>query len=373
MPRRSLSLVRTGRPHISPPLRTSRTGSERDDGRAADPMSRIGNRATGRLIGARPGPLRVGGVSDRFEAEAKAFSGRAPVPGRLPHAPGLRGVGADGSGRVSDDIADRIRGMRGGQPLPQSVKGPLEAQHRTGLGGIRIHTGPEAEALTSAVGARAMTLDNNIFYGRGSSPRDMSLTSEEVAHTMQQGAVPSTKPMGRAPKGVIQRDVPWSYAHKTTKKFAKGYKGKFDDVDMGAIKIMTPTSKKTLGTYGLFTCGGLAVAAKTSAGWYAGLHHMPGGSGDLVQAYNDIRGALDTAKGTGETFTEEARYLVPGTAFSEEKGEHFEQQVGAFDNDWRALAASYAGKGASAAAVVFERSWKLKGPSGLKAKFFTYG
>jgi len=357
MPRSMLSLARTGRPHIQ------RTPTARRPARAA-----IGNRATGRLLDRAEG-LRVGPVADRFEVEAKGHAGRAPVPGRRPYAPGLRDVGPGGGGRVSDDIAQRIRGATGGQPLPRSISQPLEAKHRTGLGGIRVHTGPEAEALTGAVGARAMTLDHNIFYGRGASPKDMGLTSEEVVHTMQQGAVPTSRSVGRAPKGVIQRDVSLSGKGISESKFQKNYYRTYDDVAMTGFKVMTPDSKKRVGTSGLFTCAGLVVAAKTGKGWVAGVHHMAGGSGDLPKAYKTLKGMVDEAAMPYGTVTEEVRYCIPGTATHAEKIVKFEKEVGTFDNDWRALAASYE-SGLDSIAVTLDLARKWHEPDALRVKFW---
>lgn len=363
MRRTPLSLARSGRPHMMRPVPVPQR-PQRERPIPGPPQA--GNRAMGRLLG--PGGLRVGGISDRFEAEAKGLAGRAPVPGRVPHAPGLSGVGGDGAGRVKDDIAARILGAGGGQPLPAAVRRPLEAEHRAGLGGVRMHTGPEAEALTRAVGARAMTLDHHIFYGRGASPRDLSLTSEEVVHTMQQGAVPTGRPVGRAPKGVIQRDVPMEGKTYSKKKFYKAYGKKYDDVGMGQFKIMTPDSKKTLGTYGMAPCAGLVVAANTPKGWCAGLHHLPGGTGDLVKAYETLKGMVDEAAKSYGGVTESVRYLIPGSSTKESIVTPFEEQIGTFDNDWRALAASY-GTGTTSIAVTFERFWKWHAPDGLKVRF----
>lgn len=364
MPRAMLTLARSGRPYMMHPRSMPDAGKGPQQGHG-DSTPSIGNRARGRLLGG----LRVGPVADGFEREAKGFAGRRATAGHLPRAPGLSAVGADGSGRVSDDIAARITGAEGGRPLPESVLRPLEAQHRTGLGSIRMHTGPEAEALTAAVGARAMTLNNHIFYGRGASPADMGLTGEEVAHTMQQRAVPTGRSMARAPEGVIQRDVPLSGERIGGRKFWSKYRGSYDDVNMTQFKVMTPDSKDTLGTTGLFTCIGLVVAAKTAKGWVAGLHHMAGGSGSLVTAYHTLTDMVNSAAASYGTVTERVRYAIPGTAYKASKLTEFEEQVGDFDNNWRAIAADY-GSGLQSIGVTLERSWKWMEPDQLKVKFW---
>jgi len=54
--------------------------------------------------------------------------------------------------------------------------------------------------LNRDLGAKAFTHKNHIFYGAGSSPNDMKLTTHEAVHTIQQGAV-QQKSVQRRNKG----------------------------------------------------------------------------------------------------------------------------------------------------------------------------
>lgn len=365
MPRRRFSFARTGRPHLERAAAPA-PAPERSPTPVSHPLASAGNHATGRLLAGGATPLRVGAAADRFEAEAKAMSGRSLDQGARARAPGLGEVSADGSGQVSPDLAARIRGATGGRPLPEGVKRLLEAEHRAALGGVRVHTGPEAEALTHAVGARAMTLDNRIFYGRGASPSDLSLTSEEVVHTMQQGATATGRSVGRAPKGVIQRDLTIESSHKSMDAYKKDYVGSYDTVMMGEYGVMTPDSKKSIGTTALATCIGLVVATETKKGWVAALHHAPGGSADLPEAYKILTGMVrDAARAYGGAG--ELKYLAfPGQRSKLEMIAKYEKSHGKLDNDWASISEFESGTSFGAVTLDKVKYWGWRKTPGLK-------
>lgn len=110
---------------------------------------------------------------------------RPPTPGgRERPRPRTPGHGTDPLHRV-------LQQPGAGTPLPaahrQRLQGPLGAE----LAGVRIHTGPEAEAAAAAIQARAFTSGRHIWLGPGESPSDLRLIAHEAAHTVQQGAVPA--------------------------------------------------------------------------------------------------------------------------------------------------------------------------------------
>ncbi len=84
----------------------------------------------------------------------------------------------------------------GGHAIDQAARRALEASYRTDLGGVRLHTDAAAASAAHALGAKAFTLSNDIWFGRGQyrpqHPEGRYLLAHEVAHTIQQ--------RGRAPK-----------------------------------------------------------------------------------------------------------------------------------------------------------------------------
>ncbi|MFO7563927.1 MAG: DUF4157 domain-containing protein [Enhygromyxa sp.] len=78
---------------------------------------------------------------------------------------------------------------RGGTPLPTQVRSFLEPRFGVGLGGIRMHTDSSANDLARQVNARAFTLGQDIFFGRGEvrphARNGMKLFAHEIAHTLQ--------------------------------------------------------------------------------------------------------------------------------------------------------------------------------------------
>ena len=145
---------------IGAPDRTSDVQSKSSFASAAEVASTVGNRNFTQMI------QRMG-------------DGGGILPGGLVHPDVQRAIdSASGSGR----------------PLEAQVMGDLESGFGTSLGSVRVHTGPQAEALNRAVSARAFTVGNDIFFGQGeykpSSPEGRELIAHETAHTIQQrGAV----------------------------------------------------------------------------------------------------------------------------------------------------------------------------------------
>jgi len=100
-------------------------------------------------------------------------------------APGSSGVGKRA---LTDGLVQRK--PSGGEPLPDPLRGRLESAAGAGLGGVRVHTGPESAAAAGSVGARAFALGQDIHFGAGEyTPGGHAgdhLIAHEVAHTVQQ-------------------------------------------------------------------------------------------------------------------------------------------------------------------------------------------
>ena len=122
---------------------------------------------------------------EQFVQPKEASSGGQapqPVPAQL-----AAGVGA-------------LRG--GGEPLSDSVRAYFEPRFGRAFSGVRLHTGPRADAAANAIGARAFTLGPTIAFARGEyAPATNSgrrLLAHELVHTLQQspngGGVVRRKP-----------------------------------------------------------------------------------------------------------------------------------------------------------------------------------
>lgn len=322
--------------------------------------------------------LVVGPATTPHEQEADSFAAQIvrgqPVGTPTPVAPEAlqRDAGA-GGGELDDGLADRLRASeRGGSPLAPDLRARLEPQLGVDLGHVYTHSDGEAAALSGALGARAFTHRNHIYYGAQQRPSDLRLTAHEVVHTLQQGATPSAQ-------GTIQRDPDLS---KASGKFkGSDYDKKYTDVNMRAIGVMGP-NEDPIGTYGLGPCAALIVACKikNSSGWVVGLNHFSGtgtnGRPISVQdAYALLLAATQRRAATYGEVERSLKYLIPGTDTMEAHAESisaFEKLEGKFDNDWAGLAASYKEEGGpkSAVSVTIERKGGLFRSNDLKIKYY---
>jgi hypothetical protein len=75
--------------------------------------------------------------------------------------------------------------------MTEAVRAPLEDAFGVDFGGVKVHTGAEADALTRSVQARAFTTGRDIFFRAGEyapgSRRGRELLAHELTHVVQQG------------------------------------------------------------------------------------------------------------------------------------------------------------------------------------------
>ena len=104
----------------------------------------------------------------------------------------------------------------GGEPLPASLRAELEPRFGYDFSNVRAHTGNEAAASANALGARAFTVGDHIFFGAGeyqpSSLGGRRLLAHELTHTIQQqpaaGRAARLRPaVSRAPVQAAPRRV----------------------------------------------------------------------------------------------------------------------------------------------------------------------
>ena len=156
------------------------TASEREADRIAERVT--GSPEEGRAAAAAPSaaPPSVQRKCQCEEEEAQ----RAPRPGA---APALDALPLPIEARID---AARV----GGEPLPQPLRSYFEPRFGLDFSAVRLHTGAEASQAANDLQARAFTVGRDIVLGDGEyrpdSHEGRSLLAHELAHTVQQGAVP---------------------------------------------------------------------------------------------------------------------------------------------------------------------------------------
>ncbi|MGH9136340.1 MAG: DUF4157 domain-containing protein [Acidimicrobiales bacterium] len=191
------------RPHAPA---TARTGVPGAFATLQSVQALAGNQATNALLAAAQPKLEVGPAGDRYEREADAVARQ--VVNAITHGaqagPSVAHRGSDHSiqrrpevgargGDVDPHTESMLRRSRsGGQPLPRSMRRPMEEAFGTDFSAVRIHAGASAQALNRQLGARAFTLGTDIFFG-GPAPYSASranqeLLAHELTHVVQQAA-----------------------------------------------------------------------------------------------------------------------------------------------------------------------------------------
>lgn len=152
--------------------------------------------------------LRISATHDPAEREAESVAaqvvrgGVGERGGGLQRSPLLvqrRSPQPAAGGVASPVVEARVRAAAtGGTALVPALRQTLEPRFRADFGGVRLHTDARAAALATAIGARAFTFGNHIFFNTGQyqpqTPDGLELLAHELTHTVQQSAV-------------IQRDI----------------------------------------------------------------------------------------------------------------------------------------------------------------------
>jgi hypothetical protein len=77
-----------------------------------------------------------------------------------------------------------------GRPLDRSLRSDMEGRFGTSLSEVRVHTGAPAGDAARAMGARAFTTGQDVYFGRGAyepdTPAGRNLLAHELTHTIQQ-------------------------------------------------------------------------------------------------------------------------------------------------------------------------------------------
>jgi hypothetical protein len=171
-------------------------------GHAADPAEQaadaLADRALGRLRSSSDSDTGGTGGNDEPQAHRhdpgcghlRRSADTASAASSTTSAPGSS-VGLEG-GDLDAATSRRIESRRGGgAPLPGAVRRRMETAFGTGLGHVRVHDGPEAAGLSSAISAEAFTTGSDIFFGACRFAPDSAdgekVLAHEIAHVVQEG------------------------------------------------------------------------------------------------------------------------------------------------------------------------------------------
>lgn len=144
--------------------------------------------------------LRSGGP---LSTQRQATTARG-LQRRFGNAALQRAASQSGSFEASPDVEQAIDASRGGgQPLDASLRERMESAFGSDFGGVRVHTGTQADALNCSLSARAFTTGQDIFFRNGEyspgSSAGQELLAHELTHVVQQtGTVQAKLTVGAA-------------------------------------------------------------------------------------------------------------------------------------------------------------------------------
>lgn len=183
-----------------------------------------------------------GNINAAAQPNAEEPSTPAPQVQRAASASAL-----GGGAPVDSQIAERIESARGsGNRLDPNLQRTMEQHIGADLGGVRVHTGDEANTLNRSLQSRAFTTGSDLFFRNGeyqpNSESGQRLLAHELTHVAQQGAAPRTNSVQR--KGIIQRAVGFEFEaglwtlHKLNAPLTKRQKSGKDQVPKTQLEDM---------------------------------------------------------------------------------------------------------------------------------------
>ena len=132
----------------------------------------------------------------------------------------------------------------------------MESRLGRDFGGVRVHSGAPAAAATQAVGAKAFTVGNDMFFGAGryrpETDGGKRLLAHELVHTVQQGGGSARARPARLQRAKKEKTAPASDAktlidEKGTipKDSQKPTDRVFNGKSKGSIEVPKPEDKQT--------------------------------------------------------------------------------------------------------------------------------
>ncbi len=300
--------------------------------------------------------LVVGSAGDPLEAEADAVAMRVLAEFRANHDDDVHdhehGVAVHAAGPIVSRTAGPAGGFGGGEvdaASEQALQGalgrgssiptPLRRRYERAFGAdfssVRVHNDSESANLNREFGARAFTVGNDIFLGKGAPSLDseagVKLMSHELTHTLQQS------PQAHR----VQRDIGFEFE---TKKIET--KQTTDGSGLPNTGFATPKDGKEAFEAGKRVKKGRALLKRADLEVQADdwgdrsdmevvVTHLPenaGGRTRLVNALRDLNNliaAYDVLAGTGGGF-------VPAEALSGTANFNTPLVGGMFEGNWTA-------------------------------------
>ncbi len=183
---------------VQPALRVGSpdTASEREADRMADQVTRVAPSGEAEMVWRQADEEEKSAPETETAAESSqetvedTAGETSPEKEKPEEEVPVQASGAKG-GEVADSVAQAIRGRRGGgRPLPPAARRFFESRFGTGFAGVRVHADETAARLASAIGARAFTYGQDIFFGTGEfapdRPAGRHLLAHELTHVLQQ-------------------------------------------------------------------------------------------------------------------------------------------------------------------------------------------
>ncbi len=126
--------------------------------------------------------LTVGAPDDPWERDADRTASRiaGQDPGSAHSAPVRDETVPSGAG-----LATRIASPASGRPLPDALRGEMQASFGADFTGVRVHDSIQDRGDADALGARAFTYGQHIWLGTGASDTERPLMAHELAHVVQ--------------------------------------------------------------------------------------------------------------------------------------------------------------------------------------------
>jgi len=99
----------------------------------------------------------------------------------------------------STTVDQKLKDSKGsGSPLSSDVKTEMESGFGADFGNVKVHTGTQAQEMSSELGAQAFTHKGDIYFNQGkynpASKEGKTLLAHELTHTIQQGASTAKDP-----------------------------------------------------------------------------------------------------------------------------------------------------------------------------------
>ena len=180
----------------SPSIQTKLTIGAPDDA-----FEREADQVADQVMGMSVSPLRAPSAIQRRRADCEGEVRRQPLPedeledGGNYSPPSRLSAKAEqpsaGVSEVSPGVEGAIRSMRGGgSSLPSDTRDFFQSRLGHDFSRVRIHADARAQSLAGQLGARAMTLGQDILFGQGEYQPDAAagrhLLAHELTHVVQQ-------------------------------------------------------------------------------------------------------------------------------------------------------------------------------------------